>query len=47
LYFKSLFSDKGLIYDDLNIQIGYIRQVSLEWRQAIIKLYINNKNDNK
>lgn len=32
LYFKGLFADKMLIYEDSNLQIGCIRAVSREWR---------------
>lgn len=44
LFFKSLFADKMLLYEDNNVQIGCIRSVSVEWRSATIKLFFNNKN---
>ncbi|CDW72876.1 UNKNOWN [Stylonychia lemnae] len=43
LYFKSVFSDKFLIYDDENIQMGCIRSVSNEWRLITLKFFIGNK----
>jgi hypothetical protein len=43
LYYKSMFQDKMLIYEDEYLQMGCIRSVSAEWRQATIKIFIGNK----
>lgn len=43
LYLKGLLSDKFLVYDDEKLKIGCIRSVSMEWRQATLKLYLGNK----
>lgn len=32
LYFKGMFQDKMLIYEDDHVQLGCIRSVSMEWR---------------
>lgn len=45
MFFKALFTDKSLIYEDSYIQIGCIRSVSLEWRQATMKLFVGNKSE--
>jgi hypothetical protein len=43
LYLKGLLADKLLVYDDEKLKIGCIRSVSMEWRQATLKLYLGNK----
>lgn len=43
LYFKAMFSDKMLIYEDENLQLGCIRSVSKEWRQVTLKIFVGNK----
>ena len=43
LYLKGLLADKLLVYDDSKLKIGCIRSVSMEWRQATLKLYLGNK----
>jgi len=44
---KGILSDKMLVYDDANVKIGCIRSVSVEWRQATLKLYLGNKSTDK
>lgn len=45
-YFKGMFADKMLIYEDQYIKIGCMRGVSKEWRMAQIKLFLANKSTN-
>ena len=47
LYLKGLLSDKLLVYDDAKLKIGCIRSVSMEWRQATLKLYLGNKSQSE
>lgn len=47
LYYKAMITDKMLIYEDDYVRLGCIRSVSLEWRQATIKIFINNKHPTK
>jgi hypothetical protein len=42
-----LFSDKGVIYEDMNIQLGFIRSISMEWRQATLRVFVGNKSDSQ
>eukprot|EP00347_Sterkiella_histriomuscorum_P010003 403339056 len=43
MYFKSIFADKFLLYEDEVLKIGCIRSVSAEWRLITLKLFLGNK----
>ena len=43
MFVKALLTDKCLLYEDEHVQIGCIKSVSLEWRQATVKLFLGNK----
>ena len=43
LYFKSVLSDKFLLYEDENLKVGCLRSVSAEWRLITLKMFLANK----
>eukprot|EP00347_Sterkiella_histriomuscorum_P009535 403340835 len=46
-YFKGLFTDKMIIYEDQYIKIGCVRAVSKEWRITSIKLFVANQDQSQ